>query len=108
NVVLTLLPYFIVLLLAFLVAPAVQKWRRRNKRRRWALEHGVPERVAVEYAEFRDLTTDLSLGHPYDTPLEFLDRAIDDEEHEEFAWLVTRVLYGRLGQEATGEGARAA
>jgi len=108
DVVLTVLPYAVGLLVAILLAPAFQKWRRRNKRRRWAVERGVAERIAVEYAEFRDLTTDLSLGHPYDTPLEFLDRTIDDEEHEEFAWLVTRVLYGDLGQEATEEDARAA
>ena len=108
NVVINATPYVAAILLIFLLAPAFQKWRRRSKRRRWALQHGVRERIAVEYAEFRDLTTDLSLGHPYDTPLEFLDRTIDDAEHEEFAWLVTRVLYGDLGDDASPDDARAA
>ena len=50
----------------------------------------------MEYGEFRDLATDLGVGDPYDTPLEFLRRVMDDDEHTQFAWLVTRALYGDL------------
>jgi hypothetical protein len=40
--------------------------------------------------------TDLNLGDPYDTALEFLGRVQHDREHTELAWLVTRALYGDL------------
>jgi len=88
------LPVALLLLLGYLGLPATQKARRRLRRRRWATALGARELVAVEYAEFRDLATDLGVGDAYATPLEFLRRVVDDGEHAELAWLVTRVLYG--------------
>lgn len=93
--------------------PALLKLRRARKRRTWAVGQGLRAQVAVEYIEFRDLTTDLGLGEPRDTPLEYTKRLVDDAEHDEFAWLVTRSLYGDLAStvdehdvEAAGEMAR--
>ena len=85
-----------VLLLVYLGLPWVQRMRRGARRRRWAEPLGARAVIGVEYGEFRDLATDLGVGDPYDTPLEFLRRVMDDDEHTQFAWLVTRVLYGDL------------
>lgn len=76
--------------------PALRRALRRRKRRRWAAEAGPRAQIAVEYAEFRDLATDLGVGDAYDTPLEYLDKVAEDAEHSELAWLVSRSLYGDL------------
>ncbi len=89
-------PVLAALVLMYLGLPWVQRTRRGARRRRWAAGLGPREIIGVEYGEFRDLATDLGVGDPYDTPLEFLRRVMDDDEHTQFAWLVTRALYGDL------------
>jgi hypothetical protein len=89
-------PVVALLLGIYLGLPWVQRTRRAGLRRRWAATLGPREIIGVEYGEFRDLATDLGVGDPYDTPLEFLRRVMDDDEHTQFAWLVTRALYGDL------------
>jgi hypothetical protein len=64
--------------------------------------------VAFEYAEFRDLATDLNVGDPYLAPLEYLFHVRPDDEHNEFSWLVARVLYGDLRGVAGAAEAQAA
>jgi len=86
---------------AFFTWPFLAKTHRRAKRRRWAGALGPRERIAVEYAEFRDLATDLNVADIYSTPLEYLYEVRDDAEHAELSWLVARVLYGDLAQDAT-------
>ena len=76
--------------------PYGQKSLRRARRQRWARDRGPSAQVAVEYCELRDLATDLGVGDPYATPIEFLNYVVEDDEHEEFAWLVTKSLYGEL------------
>ena len=93
-------PVIVTLLLMYLVWPGLAKVRRRGKRRKWAAGLGPQAQVAVEYAEFRDLATDLNAGDPYATPLEYLFQVRSDDEHAEFAWLVARVLYGDLADSA--------
>ena len=102
------LPYFALLLVAYLATPSVMKLWRRSKRRRWAARLGPRAQVAVEYAELRDLAHDLNVGDPLDTPLEYLQRVVEDAEHQELAWLVSRSLYGDLSQSLTDAEARAA
>ena len=89
-------PSIIIILLAYYLWPAARKAYLRSKRQAWADERGVRERIAVAYADWRDLATDFGYRYESDTPLMFLDRVIEDEEHEEFAWLVTRGLWGDL------------
>jgi len=101
-----LLPYALLLLLAYLVTPAAMKQWRRQKRRRWAESLGPRAQVAVEYAELRDLAHDLNVGDPLDTPLEYLKRTVDDDQHAELAWLVSRAMYGDLAAETSEEAAR--
>jgi transglutaminase-like putative cysteine protease len=101
-----LLPYGALLAFAYLATPAAMKLWRRQKRRRWAEALGPRAQVAVEYAEFRDQAHDLNLGDPLDTPLEYLQRVVDDDEHAELAWLVSRVMYGDLAASATDDAAR--
>ena len=105
---LALVPYVLLLIAAYLATPAIMKQWRRYKRRRWAIGWGPRTQIAVEYAEFRDLAHDLNVGDPLDTPLEYLKRVADDAEHEEFAWLVSRALYGDLAQTVTDADAGAA
>lgn len=102
------LPLVLALVAAYLATPAVVKQWRRLKRRRWAAALGARAQIAVEYAEFRDLAHDLNVGDPLDTPLEYLKRVVDDPEHQEFAWLVSRSLYGDLARAVTDDDARAA
>jgi hypothetical protein len=91
-----LLPWLLLLVALYLATPWMQKTWRRAKRRRWAAARGAEAQIAVEYCELRDLATDLGIGDPYATPIEYLDFIVDDDEHEEFAWLVTKALYGEL------------
>jgi transglutaminase-like putative cysteine protease len=85
----------------------LKAWRGRT-RRRHARALGPAAQIAVEYAEFRDLANDLRAGDPWCTPLEFLDRLSPDEEHEEYAWLVTRALWGDLARDLQPEDLAAA
>ena len=101
DIALNVLPFVVIAFLAYLWLPWVQRARRGAKRRRWGAALGPVGTVAVEYAEFRDLATDLGVGDPLDTPLEYLNRLVEDHEHTQLAWLVTRVVYGDLG---TGSG----
>ena len=94
--ILRALPYVLAAVAFYLSLPALRRALRRRRRRHWAATQGGHAQIAVEYAEFRDSATDLNLGDPYDTPLEYLARVVDDDEHSEFAWLVTRALYGDL------------
>jgi hypothetical protein len=82
--------------LVYLLWPIVEKTRLRRGQRRWAAEAGGRARIAVTYAEFRDAATDLGVGDPHDTPMAFLSRVVDDDEHSELAWLVTRTIWGDL------------
>jgi len=93
------LPIAAALALLLATLPWLLKRARRRRRLRWAAARGPGARIAVAYAEFRDLAADLNLGDALATPLEFLDRVVDDDEHAELAWLVTRGLYGDLARD---------
>ena len=95
-VLVTLLPLAFLALALYLATPWMQKSWRRSKRRRWAATRGPGAQIAVEYCEFRDLATDLGVGDPFATPIEYLDFVVDDDEHDELAWLVTKALYGEM------------
>jgi hypothetical protein len=99
RIVVYLLPVLLLLVLLYILWPAAWKSYRRAVARRRAAAHGVQERVAQHYAEFRDLCTDLGLRGRWLSPLAFLDVLVDDEEHFELAWLVTRVVWGDLRRE---------
>jgi hypothetical protein len=101
-------PFLLLLLALLFIYPAGVKALRTMKRRRWALEAGPRPRVAVAYAELRDTLHDLNVGHPTATPLEFLDSAEHDDEHEELAWLVTRALWADLVRDLRIEDVEAA
>ena len=85
--------------LLLVLYPALWKQLRRVARSRAARRLGPRAQVAAAYAELRDLATDLSIGHPALTPLEFVDRVAPDAEHHELAWLVTRALWGDLSRD---------
>ncbi|HEX9682192.1 MAG TPA: transglutaminase domain-containing protein [Acidimicrobiales bacterium] len=89
-------PIVLVILAIYFTVPAVRKMILRSRRRSAALAAGTRSRVALAYSELRDYATDLGYRYPTDTPLMFLDRVMDDEEHRELAWMVTRVLWGDL------------
>lgn len=99
NTVLWMLPGIAALLLIYYGYPALRKARLRAIRRTWANQSGPSERIAVAYAEWRDFTTDLGYRFGTDTPLMFLDRVADDEEHIALAWLTTRALWGDMQQQ---------
>jgi len=105
---LVVLPWVVGVIALYLLWPAGLRALRRSRRRRWASVAGPRARIAVEYAEFRDLAMDLNVGDPYATPLEFLGRVEPDDEHIEFAWLVARALYGDLATVVTADDARIA
>jgi transglutaminase-like putative cysteine protease len=88
--------------------PFAGKAHRRAKRRRWASTIGPRAQVAVEYAELRDLATDLNVADIFSTPLEYLFEVRDDAEHAEMSWLVARTLYGDLRSTASDREATAA
>ncbi|MDQ1397165.1 MAG: hypothetical protein QOG64_2424 [Acidimicrobiaceae bacterium] len=96
TIVIGLLPFALLLLAAYISLPWFQKTWRRTKRRRWAATLGPEATIAVEYADFRDTATDLGIGDAYATPIEYLDQVVEDDEHQELAWLVTKALYGEL------------
>ncbi|HVF31480.1 MAG TPA: transglutaminase domain-containing protein [Acidimicrobiales bacterium] len=90
------IPLVLLLVTAYVLYPAIRKAILRNRRRARALAGGTRGRVALAYAEWRDWATDYGFSYPTDTPLMYLDRFIEDEEHTELAWLTTRVLWGDL------------
>lgn len=94
QVLMTFVVVVLVMLAAYYLFPAIRKSRLRSSRRKWALSQGPAERIALAYSEWRDFTTDLGYRYPSDTPLMFLDRVTDDDEHSALAWLVTRCLWG--------------
>ena len=101
-------PVALALALAYLCWPVLAKLRRRAKRRHWAAALGPQAQIAVEYAELRDLATDLNIGDLYSTPLEYLFTVRPDDEHTDFAWLVARTLYGDLAESAGPDEVQAA
>ncbi len=106
--VLQALPWLFAAVLAFAFYPGALKILRRFRRRRWALAHGPPARVAVAYAELRDGVYDLNIGDPSLSPLKFLDAVAPDGEHTELAWLMTRGLWGDLARDLRNEDAESA
>ena len=99
------------LVLAYIVYvlwPLARKSRLRSARRQAALSMGPRARVCVAYTDWRDSATDFGYRHPGDTPLMFLDRFADDDEHTELAWLVTRSLWGDLRHDVSQDSALAA
>lgn len=105
NVLVLVLPVVVGLVLLYFTYPALFKYLRRVRRRRMARELGPAARIALAYAEWRDLSTDFGYRHEGDTPLMFLERVVPDEEHAEFAWLVTRTMWGDLREGLTDEDA---
>jgi len=99
------LPIVAALLLIYALWPAVRKYRHRVRSRRAAIAAGPRARIALAYAEFRDLATDFGFGYRTDTPLLFLQRVAPDPEHAELAWLVTRALWGDLQDHLTVDAA---
>lgn len=101
-------PFAAGLLAMFLVFPWPLKIWRRRLRRKWARSRGAPGRIAVAYAELRDLAVDVGIGRAAATPLDFLSATVQDDEHEELAWLVTRGLWGDLTRDLRDDDATAA
>ncbi len=101
-------PIILAVLLVYFLWPAVRKSYRKSRRRSWARDQDPWTRVAVAYAELRDLASDFGYGHRSDTPLMFLDRVVPDEEHTQLAWLVTRTLWGDLRNDVSSDDALAA
>jgi len=108
RVLLVVVPLVLLLLLAYVTFPILRKARHRARRRAAATAAGPRARIALAYAEWRDLATDFGFRHSTDTPLMFLDRFGPDEEHTELAWLITRSLWGDLQGSLTPELASAA
>ncbi len=108
RIVLLLIPIALVALIVYLVYPSIAKSIRKSRRRGWAESHGPIARIEVAYAEFRDTCSDFGYGSSHATPLGFYDKFVEDEEHREFAWLVTRILYGDLREEVDLDDATAA
>ena len=106
--ILQALPWVLGVLAVYLSIPALRRALRRRKRRRWAEGIGPRAQITVEYVEFRDLATDLGVGDPYATPLNYLDVVVEDDEHAELAWLVGRALYGDLSETVSADDVRAA
>ena len=101
-------PFAALAVLLVLTFPYPLKVWRRRARRRWAQERGLQGRIAAAYGEFRDRAIDLGVGSPTATPLDFLGDVVDDDEHQELAWLVTRALWGDLARDLREGDAEAA
>ncbi len=108
RALLVIVPIALLLLSIYSTYPALRKMRIRSRRRAAAQRIGPRARIALAYAEFRDTATDYGFSYPTDTPLMYVNRFIDDDEHTELAWLVTRVLWGDLQDNASLELALAA
>jgi hypothetical protein len=107
-ILVVVLPIVFGVLLIYFLWPAIRKGFVRSRRRSWARDQAPWARVALAYAEWRDLCTDYGHRHGSDTPLMFLDRVIPDDEHAQLAWLVTRGLWGDLRDDLTEADAAAA
>ncbi|MCA1840284.1 MAG: DUF3488 and transglutaminase-like domain-containing protein [Actinomycetota bacterium] len=94
--------------LAWWALPGLAKGLRRPLRRSWANKVGLKGRIMVAYAELRDAATDLNIGKPSMTPIEFIASMDDDDENEELAWLVTRSLWGDLQRDLRVDDVRSA
>jgi hypothetical protein len=94
--------------LALFLYPALVKAARSARRRRWAHRAGPRARIAAAYAELRDAAVDLNVGHPTLTPIEFVDVTVEDEEHRQLGWLVTRALWGDLARDVREDDAERA
>jgi hypothetical protein len=92
--ILIALPIILLLILIYVLYPAAWKAIVRGRRRAAALEAGPRARIAMAYADWRDAATDFGYRFHSDTPIMFLDRFVDDPDHTEFAWLVTRAMWG--------------
>jgi hypothetical protein len=103
RVVLVALPLALLLFLLYVAWPGVRKLWVRGRRRTAARATGPRARIALAYAEWRDMGTDYGYRHDTDTPLMYLDRFVEDPEHTEMAWLVTRALWGDLQGSLTPE-----
>jgi TgpA N-terminal domain/Transglutaminase-like superfamily len=103
RIVAIAVPALALLFLLWLTFPALRKAVARGRRRTAARAAGPRARIAVAYAEWRDLATDYGYRYDTDTPLRFLDRFAPDAEHTELAWLVTRALWGDLQGSLTPE-----
>ena len=103
QAVLIVVPSALLLFLLYVTWPGVRKAWVRGRRRTAARTAGPRARVALTYAEWRDMGTDYGYLHDTDTPLMYLDRFVEDPEHTEFAWLVTRCLWGDLQGSLTVE-----
>jgi hypothetical protein len=101
-------PTVVLLVLLLIFYPGAVKAARRWRRRRWARGLGLPQRLAVAYAELRDTAHDLNLGDVTMTPLEFVAASVEDAEHRELAWLVSRSLWGDLSRDLRLEDVEAA
>jgi hypothetical protein len=93
-------PFILGLIVTVVGYPALSKFLRSIRRRRWGASHGLLSRLLVTYAEFRDDCHDLNLGDVRDTPLEFRRWFVQDDEHDEMSWLVTRLMWGDLSRVA--------
>lgn len=96
RIVSVAVPVLALLGLLYLLYPALAKALARGRRREAAALAGTRARIALAYAEWRDHASDFGFFYPTDTPLMFLDRFADDDEHTELAWLTTRALWGDL------------
>jgi len=103
-----IVPLVLALLLLYAAYPWFFKIVRTRRRRAWGARRGLPGRIAVAYAEFRDRCRDLTVGDPAATPVRFLRYVAPDDEHAELAWLVTRALWGDLRRDLRQEDAEAA
>jgi len=103
RTVLIAVPLALLLFLGYLTWPGLRKAWVRGRRRSAARAAGPRARIALAYAEWRDMGTDYGYRHDTDTPLMYLDRFVDDPEHTELAWLVTRALWGDLQDSLTPE-----
>jgi hypothetical protein len=103
RVVLVALPLALLLFLIYVTWPGVRKVWVRGRRRSAARAAGPRARIALAYAEWRDMGTDYGYRNDTDTPLMYLDRFVADPEHTELAWLVTRALWGDLQGSLTAE-----
>lgn len=86
---------------AWLALPLALRTWRTYRRRRYGQARGAAARVAVAYAQLRDLAIDFDLGNRDASPLAFLTDFQTDEDHRQFAWLVERVLWGDLRRDVT-------
>ncbi|HET9770111.1 MAG TPA: transglutaminase domain-containing protein [Acidimicrobiia bacterium] len=103
QAVMVAVPVALLLLLGYVTWPGVRKAWVRGRRRTAARTAGPRARIALTYAEWRDMGTDYGYRHDTDTPFMYLDRFVEDPEHTEFAWLVTRCLWGDLQGSLTAE-----